>query len=110
MSETMPPAAPPRSYATDADGGAPVIVRMRVAGTLGGSYLDFIAERAGWLSLDGWVERHGSGRAELVAAGPETLVGALEMACLLGPLDTLVHTLDVEPAPGPVSAGFVVRR
>jgi len=48
-------------------------------------------------------------RIELVAAGPEALVGALEMACTLGPLDALVETIEAEEEQGPVPAGFEVR-
>jgi acylphosphatase len=82
---------------------------MRIAGSLGPHYLGFVASRAHWLGLSGTAWNVGPGRAEVVAAGPEALVGALEMASILGPLDTLVETLDSEPAPGPVPAGFTVR-
>jgi acylphosphatase len=97
------------AYSTDVDGGAPVALRMTVAGRLSDGYLDFVAERAGWLSLSGWAESHGDGKAIVVAAGPEALVGALEMACVLGPLDALVDTLESEPAGEPVSPGFAIR-
>ncbi len=53
------------------------------------SYLAFIAERAHWLDISGWAMATNEG-VTLVAAGPEALVGALEMACTLGPLDALV--------------------
>lgn len=96
------------SYSTDVEGGRPVAVRMRIAGDLGGRYLDFVAERAAWLSLSGWASV-AAGRAEVVAAGPEALVGALEMACVLGPVDALVETLLIEDADELVAAGFVTR-
>lgn len=102
-------AAPGRSYSTDVEGGAPVVVRMRIAGRFGADYLAFVASRARWLSLDGWARSVGAGRAEVVAAGPEALVGALEMACVLGPLDSLVETLDSEPVYDAVPDGFIVR-
>ena len=98
-----------RSYSTDIEGGAPVRVLMRVAGSLDAGYLDFVASRAQWLDLDGWTTIVGPGRAEIAAAGPEALVGALEMACTLGPLDSLVETIDCEPLAEPVPSGFVVR-
>lgn len=97
------------SYSTDVEGGRPVAVRMQIAGELGRHYLDFVAERASWLSLSGWAASVETGRAEVVAAGPEALVGALEMACVLGPADALVHTLLIEDANEPVAAGFVTR-
>ena len=99
------------SYSTKVEGGIPVAMRFRVSGQLDDSYLDFVADRAAWLSLSGWV---GSDPDEqqvtVVVAGPEALVGALEMACVLGPLDALVHTIQAEPEPGLVEPGFVVRR
>jgi acylphosphatase len=97
------------AYSTDADGGAPVALRMNIAGRLGSQFLHFVAERAGWLSLSGWVESLGESNAIVVAAGPEALVGALEMACVLGPLDALVDTLQVEPTVQPVPPGFAIR-
>jgi acylphosphatase len=98
-----------RSYSTDVEGGAPVMVRMRIAGSFEANYLGFVAGRAEWLSLSGWAANLAPGRAEVVAAGPEALVGALEMACLLGPLDTLIETLETEAIAGPVMPGFAIR-
>jgi hypothetical protein len=102
------PATADRSYSTDADGGAPVAVRMEVSGQLGDGYLDFVADRAAWLSLSGWVGR-AEGQAIVVAAGPEALVGALEMACMLGPIDALVSSLELAEESAPVPPGFIVR-
>lgn len=110
MDTSRPAPAADYSYTTDVEGGAPVAVRMQIAGDLGARYLEFVAERAAWLSLSGWVESRQEGRAEVVAAGPEALVGALEMACVLGPLDALVDTLDLQPEPDAVAPGFAVRR
>jgi hypothetical protein len=97
------------SYSTDVEGGAPVVVRMTIAGAFEGDYLEFVAGRAAWLSLSGWAASGGPGRAEVVAAGPEALVGSLEMACLLGPLDAWIETLDAETIAGPVPQGFAIR-
>ncbi|HWA20401.1 MAG TPA: acylphosphatase [Devosia sp.] len=96
------------SYSSSVEGGAPVVMRMRVAGRLDPGYLQFVAERARWLSLSGWATRTPAGTAEVMAAGPEALVGALEMACLLGPLDSVVDTIESETAAGPVTPGFAV--
>src|SRR4051812_21170090 len=109
MSSPLPPSLSGRAYSTDVDGGTPVAVRMRVAGALGRDYLGFVAERARWLSLSGWAASPSEGAVEIVAAGPEALVGALEMACVLGPDDTLVATLDLSAEDAPVAPGFVVR-
>lgn len=73
------------------------------------SYLDFIAERAGWLNLSGWACADDARSVTLVAAGPEALVGALEMACTLGPLNALVESIDSVPEPGSVAEGFEIR-
>lgn len=104
------PATSEMTYSTDSDGGAPVSLRLTVAGKLSGGYLDFVAERARWLSLSGWAQSTDDGRAVVVAAGPEALVGALEMACVLGPLDALVDTLTIETVAEPVPTGFAIRR
>ncbi len=109
MKQITPEFPAPRSYSTDVEGGAQVMVRMRIGGLFGADYLRFIASRAQWLSLSGWTANVGPGRAEVVAAGPEALVGALEMACVLGPLDTLIETLETEPESGQVPATFEVR-
>lgn len=78
-------------------------------GELGRHYPGFVSDRAKWLSLDGWVAATTPGKVEILAAGPEPLVGALEMACLLGPIDALIDTLVSEQASGPVPEGFTIR-
>jgi acylphosphatase len=98
-----------RSYSSAVEGGVPVTVRMRIAGVFDAGYLRFVAGRANWLSLSGWAMSPAPGRAEIVASGPEALVGALEMACVLGPLDALVETLETEPSAEAVPPGFAVR-
>ncbi len=96
-------------YSTDIEGGAPVSRRYAISGRLEvASYLAFVAERARWLDIRGWVSAEGA-VVTLVAAGPEALVGALEMACTLGPLDMLVETIEAVDEAGPVGNGFEVR-
>ena len=97
------------SYSTDVEGGAYVAVRMHIAGALSPDYLGFVLERAIWLGLAGSAEHSGPGAVKVVAAGPEALVGALEMACVLGPLDSLIETVDRQPADEIVAEGFAVR-
>ena len=72
-------------------------------------YLAFVADRAGWLDIHGWARQRPDGRIELVAAGPEALVGALEMACTLGPLDALVERIEAVEERGVVGAGFELK-
>jgi acylphosphatase len=100
----------PHHYSTDVEGGARVQVRYAIEGRIEPvSYLAFVAERARWLDVRGWGRWLGDGRIEVVAAGPEALVGALEMACTLGPLDALVERIEGTPMGGVVAAGFWVR-
>ena len=97
-------------YSTDVEGGVPVQVRYRIEGRLNPvSYLAFVADRAGWLDIRGWVQAMDARRIELVAAGPEALVGALEMACTLGPLDALIEVIEAVDEPGIIGPGFEVR-
>ena len=97
-------------YSTDVEGGAPVQLRYRIEGRLDpASYLAFVADRAGWLDIRGWVQALDHRRIELVAAGPEALVGALEMACTLGPLDALIEVTEALEEPGIIPLGFEVR-
>jgi len=96
-------------YSTDIEGGAPVSRRYTISGRLEvANYLAFVAERARWLDIRGWVRADGSA-VTLVAAGPEALVGALEMACTLGQLEALVEAIEAVDEVGPVGNGFEVR-
>ena len=96
------------SYSTDVEGGAPVALRYVIRGRLDlPVYLAFVDERAHWLAIDGWVRATADG-VELVAAGPEALVGALEMACTLGPLDMRIDSIAAVAEMDPVGAGFHV--
>ena len=97
-------------YSTEIEGGRPVQLRYRIAGRLiPTTYLAFVADRARWLDISGWVRALDDTRIELVAAGPEALVGALEMACTLGPLDALVETIEPVEEGGVIPPGFAVR-
>ena len=96
-------------YSSDVEGGAPVQVRYVIEGRMDvPQYLAFVAERAGWLDISGWAAAEGNG-VTLVAAGPEALVGALEMACTLGPLDALIVRIEGVETAEVVGSGFFVR-
>lgn len=98
-----------QGYSTAAEGGAPVQFRYIIEGRIEpAAYLAFVADRAGWLDIHGWVQAVDGG-IEMVAAGPEALVGALEMACTLGPLDALVERIEAVAELGVVAKGFEVR-
>lgn len=98
-----------RDYSSDVEGGRPVRVRYEISGRLDvTAYLAFVEERARWLDISGWAAANGEG-VTLVAAGPEALVGALEMACTLGPFDALVTRIVGTDMHEPVGAGFELR-
>lgn len=98
------------SYSTEVEGGAPAQLRYTITGRMDvADYLSFVVERAAWFGVRGWVEADGAA-VTLVAAGPEAMVGALEMACTLGPLNALIETVAPAAEPGPVPAGFFVRQ
>jgi acylphosphatase len=98
------------SYSSDVEGGAPVCLRYVIEGQMGvPDYLAFVAERARWFGVSGWAEASADGRVTLVAAGPEAMVGALEMACTLGPLNALVERIEGVAEDAPVGVGFEVR-
>jgi acylphosphatase len=96
-------------YSTAVEGGAAVSVHFTIRGRMDArTYLAFVAERAGWFGISGWASAE-NGAVTVVASGPEAMVGALEMACTLGPLDALIDDLRAEHEPGPVPAGFRCR-
>lgn len=97
-------------YSTEFEGGRPVVMRYAIAGRMDvPAFLAFVAERASWLDIAGWVAP-APGGVTLVAAGPEALVGALEMACTLGPLDALVERIEGTELSLTLSGGFEIRR
>jgi acylphosphatase len=100
----------PAMYSTAVEGGAKVCVRYSISGHIEMTeYLDFVAERAGWLNIAGWAEATSAQSLTVVAAGPEALVGALEMALTLGPLTSLIDEVDATVEEGPVGPAFSVR-
>ena len=73
---------------------------LLIEGDLGAEGLaDWICARARLLDLSGWVARPGPGRVSVVVSGPEPLVGAMEMACSLGPVDVMVDRIETRPHP-----------
>lgn len=73
-------------------------------------FLDFLAERADLLSLDGWGRLTSANEVEAVLFGPAALVDMLEVACLLGPVSALVEDVTATPsADAPSTTGFHLR-
>ena len=54
------------------------------------SFLDFVRHRADLLALHAGIGTARPDRIEISVAGPEELVDAFEVACILGPIDCLV--------------------
>jgi acylphosphatase len=98
-------------YSSDVEGGAPVRVCYAISGRMNvPNFLDFVVERANWLGISGWVAANDDHTVTLVAAGPEALVGALEMACTLGPLDALIDDVRAVGEPASVPPGFSIHQ
>jgi acylphosphatase len=102
---------PRHSYSTAAEGSAQVRQRYTITGRMNVSdYLAFVAERATWFGVGGWVKALDETSVTLLAAGPEAMVGALEMACTLGPMTALVEHVDGVDEAGPTPVGFEIRQ
>ncbi len=63
------------------------------------SFADFVAHRAGRLSLAHRLDSLDADRAVVTISGQPDLVDAFEMACSLGPADCLVHDTRRTTAP-----------
>lgn len=86
-------------------------VRLTIKGrSLGASFLSFAAERAERLSLNGWAAVPHPDEVTIVASGPAALIDMLEVACMLGPIEALVHEIERAELPPSclVSAGFTI--
>ena len=70
-------------------GQRPVTFEFHFEGQLGQSFVDFAAERARRLSLNGTIQ-HGETDVLVTLSGPEALLGAFETACCIGPDDSTV--------------------
>ena len=82
-------------------------VRGHVQGV---GYRWFTQRQAQGLGLDGWVSNQTDGAVEVVAEGPEDMLGRLLLALWEGPAGASISTVDVrhEPARGNLS-GFDIR-
>jgi acylphosphatase len=96
-------------HATDRPHNACVRQRFVLHGDLPPSFLAFVADRAAWLDISGWAKASPSDVVTVVAAGPEAMVGALEMALMLGPLDAFVEDMETYDELSPVAPGFLIR-
>lgn len=71
---------------------------------------DWVCHRARLLDLAGWLTRPGPTEARIVVTGPGPLIDAMEVACLLGPSDVWVETVDTRQIPlDEAPNGFALR-
>jgi len=70
----------------------------------------FVQREAARLGLDGWVANQSDGSVEVVAEGPEAVLGELVLMLWEGPLGASVGSVDArhEPARGNL-VGFTIR-
>lgn len=74
--------------------------RLTIRGHLGAdSFLPWIARHAARLGLDGEMRHADAERVDIDLCGPADLIDAMEMGCLLGPIDVWVETIDRLPNP-----------
>ena len=59
-------------------------------------FCDWIAHRAGLLSLSGWVTERCEGTLEVRVRGNPILLEAMETACSLGPLEVQVESIEMQ--------------
>lgn len=85
-------------------------VDMVFRGSLGSAFLAFAKARADRLSLKGWIEVAGNDRVLAHVEGPDSLVGAFEMACCIGPEQSMVDDWTCRDAHADAAlSGFEIR-
>lgn len=74
--------------------------RLTIRGNLGAdSFLPWIMRHAARLGVEGAISHADMARVDLDVCGPADLVDAMEMGCLLGPIEVWVDTVDRVPSP-----------
>lgn len=67
---------------------------LRISGALHhASMIPWICHRARLLDLAGWVDRDPDGALTVTLWGPAPLIDCMEIACSLGPADSLVEDI-----------------
>ncbi len=83
------------------------IVRGRVQGV---GYRAFVWRESARLGLTGWVRNRSDGSVEVLARGPEPLLGELHRLLERGPAWSRVDMVEAHPAdPADAGSGFSVR-
>ncbi|MBS1183163.1 MAG: acylphosphatase-like protein [Proteobacteria bacterium] len=73
--------------------------RLTIRGRLGAdSFLPWVMRHAARLGLAGDIRHADAGRVDIDLRGPVDLIDAMEMGCLLGPIDVWVETIDRTPS------------
>lgn len=69
--------------------------RFTIRGRLGtDSFLPWIKNHAVRLGLDGAIGHADAWRVDIDLSGPEDMIDAMEMGCLLGPIDVWVEAIE----------------
>ncbi|MBL0373587.1 acylphosphatase [Rhizobium sp. KVB221] len=72
--------------------------RMTILGELdAASFIPWIQRHAAKLGLSQAISHTSADRIELELAGPEELIGMMEMGCSLGPIDVWVESIERRP-------------
>jgi len=72
-------------------------IEITLAGDFQSDSSSDLFQRARLLDLRGWVSQQDETRMTILVAGPDSLIGAMEMACSLGPVDIEVDRIDSRP-------------
>lgn len=67
------------------------------------SMIDWVAHRAGILNLSGQIHFQNTTCINLTVSGEKVLVDAFEVACSLGPVNAMVHSITMQETPTPGS-------
>lgn len=74
--------------------------RFMIRGRLGAdSFLPWIAGHAARLGLDGEIRHADERQVAIDLSGPADMIDAMEMGCLLGPIDVWVDAIERTPDP-----------
>ena len=70
------------------------LIRGRLSGE---TFPEWVRHRAAVLDLKGWMKMPSGSSAEISVTGERILVEAFEVACSLGPGESLIDSIDTRP-------------
>ena len=71
--------------------------RFTISGRLGASMPPWIGRHAARIGIEARIRSESTRRIELWVDGPPALLDAMEMGCLLGPIDIWIDSIRREP-------------